>query len=87
MQNTAEFYCAYCGEENTTFIDFSAGVSSPMEKIAKFAVVPTFCLSALTKRHWKLKLRRNTKGEAIDLSRTSVIRKLSTFLTQSVIPK
>lgn len=25
MQNTAEFNCAYCGEENTTFIDLSAG--------------------------------------------------------------
>lgn len=26
MQNTSEFYCAYCGEENTTFIDISAGM-------------------------------------------------------------
>jgi hypothetical protein len=25
MQNTADFYCAYCGEPSTTFIDFSAG--------------------------------------------------------------
>ncbi|EKD06415.1 hypothetical protein SPLC1_S530060 [Arthrospira platensis C1] len=25
MQNTAEFTCAYCGESNVTFIDFSAG--------------------------------------------------------------
>lgn len=25
MQNTAEFYCAYCGEPNVTFIDISAG--------------------------------------------------------------
>ncbi|HIK19046.1 MAG TPA: CPXCG motif-containing cysteine-rich protein [Leptolyngbyaceae cyanobacterium M33_DOE_097] len=25
MQTTAEFYCAYCGEENTTFVDLSAG--------------------------------------------------------------
>jgi hypothetical protein len=26
MQNTSEFYCAYCGEENLTFIDFSVGM-------------------------------------------------------------
>lgn len=25
MQSTAEFYCAFCGEPNTTFIDLSAG--------------------------------------------------------------
>lgn len=25
MQNTAEYICAYCGETNLTFIDFSAG--------------------------------------------------------------
>lgn len=25
MQNTAEYYCAYCGEENTTFVDLSEG--------------------------------------------------------------
>jgi transcription elongation factor Elf1 len=25
MQTTAEFYCAFCGEENTTFIDVSQG--------------------------------------------------------------
>ncbi len=25
MQTTAEYYCAYCGEENTTFVDISAG--------------------------------------------------------------
>jgi Cysteine-rich CPXCG len=25
MPTTAEFYCAFCGEENTTFIDISAG--------------------------------------------------------------
>lgn len=25
MQNTAEYGCAYCGEWNLTFIDFSAG--------------------------------------------------------------
>jgi hypothetical protein len=26
MQNTSEFYCAYCGEVNVTFIDFSGGM-------------------------------------------------------------
>uniref|UniRef100_A0A832M3R0 CPXCG motif-containing cysteine-rich protein n=1 Tax=Oscillatoriales cyanobacterium SpSt-402 TaxID=2282168 RepID=A0A832M3R0_9CYAN len=25
MQNTAEFFCAFCGEPNTTFVDLSAG--------------------------------------------------------------
>ncbi|MBI4780130.1 MAG: CPXCG motif-containing cysteine-rich protein [Oscillatoriophycideae cyanobacterium NC_groundwater_1537_Pr4_S-0.65um_50_18] len=25
MQNTAEYVCAYCGESNLTFVDFSAG--------------------------------------------------------------
>ncbi|MEM6592023.1 MAG: CPXCG motif-containing cysteine-rich protein [Cyanobacteria bacterium P01_H01_bin.119] len=25
MPSTAEFYCAFCGEPNTTFIDLSAG--------------------------------------------------------------
>lgn len=25
MQNTAEYVCAYCGEANVAFIDFSAG--------------------------------------------------------------
>lgn len=25
MENTAEYYCAYCGEESTTFVDLSAG--------------------------------------------------------------
>lgn len=25
MQTTAEYQCAYCGEESTTFIDISAG--------------------------------------------------------------
>jgi hypothetical protein len=25
MQNTSEYFCAYCGETNTTFVDFSAG--------------------------------------------------------------
>ncbi|NJR67106.1 MAG: CPXCG motif-containing cysteine-rich protein [Leptolyngbyaceae cyanobacterium CRU_2_3] len=25
MQNTAEYSCAYCGEVNLTFIDFSGG--------------------------------------------------------------
>ncbi|MFE4106713.1 CPXCG motif-containing cysteine-rich protein [Almyronema epifaneia] len=25
MQNTAEFFCAYCGEPNLTFVDLSAG--------------------------------------------------------------
>ena len=27
MQTTAEYYCAYCGEPNTTFIDISTGLS------------------------------------------------------------
>ncbi|MEO0536426.1 MAG: CPXCG motif-containing cysteine-rich protein [Cyanobacteria bacterium P01_A01_bin.123] len=27
MQSTAEFYCAFCGEPNTTFVDLSAGSS------------------------------------------------------------
>ena len=27
MQNTAEYYCAFCGELSTTFIDISAGYS------------------------------------------------------------
>lgn len=26
MQTTAEYFCAFCGEENTTFIDLSAGM-------------------------------------------------------------
>lgn len=25
MQQTADYYCAYCGESSTTFIDISAG--------------------------------------------------------------
>lgn len=25
LQETAEYYCAYCGEPSTTFIDISAG--------------------------------------------------------------
>lgn len=25
MENPAEYYCAYCGEESTTFIDLSEG--------------------------------------------------------------
>jgi hypothetical protein len=25
MQNTAEYVCAFCGEPNLTFVDFSAG--------------------------------------------------------------
>jgi hypothetical protein len=25
MENTAEYQCAYCGEPNLTFVDFSAG--------------------------------------------------------------
>ncbi len=27
MQSTADFYCAFCGEPSTTFIDLSAGGS------------------------------------------------------------
>lgn len=27
MESTAEFYCAFCGEPNTTFVDLSAGSS------------------------------------------------------------
>ncbi len=27
MQTTAEYYCAYCGEPNTTFIDISSGLT------------------------------------------------------------
>lgn len=26
MQTTSEYYCAFCGEENTTFIDISGGM-------------------------------------------------------------
>lgn len=26
MQNTAEYYCAFCGESNTTFVDLSTGM-------------------------------------------------------------
>jgi hypothetical protein len=25
MENTAEYYCAYCGETNLIFVDISAG--------------------------------------------------------------
>jgi hypothetical protein len=25
MQTTAEYFCAFCGESNTTFVDLSAG--------------------------------------------------------------
>ena len=25
MQDTAEYYCAFCGESNLTFVDVSAG--------------------------------------------------------------
>lgn len=25
METTADYYCAYCGEVNTTFVDMSAG--------------------------------------------------------------
>jgi hypothetical protein len=27
METTAEFSCAFCGEINTTFVDFSGGIS------------------------------------------------------------
>lgn len=27
MQTTSEYYCAFCGEENTTFVDLSSGMS------------------------------------------------------------
>lgn len=27
MQSTAEYTCAFCGELNTTFVDFSAGLT------------------------------------------------------------
>ncbi len=27
MESTAEFYCAFCGEPNTTFVDISAGIN------------------------------------------------------------
>ncbi|MGF1569833.1 MAG: CPXCG motif-containing cysteine-rich protein [Nodosilinea sp.] len=27
MESTAEYYCAVCGEPNTTFVDLSAGLS------------------------------------------------------------
>lgn len=26
MQTTAEYYCAFCGEPNSTFVDLSAGM-------------------------------------------------------------
>ena len=26
MQSTAEYYCAFCGEPNTTFVDISGGM-------------------------------------------------------------
>ena len=26
MENTAEYYCAFCGEPNTTFVDISGGM-------------------------------------------------------------
>jgi hypothetical protein len=26
MQTTAEYYCAFCGEPNSTFVDISAGM-------------------------------------------------------------
>ena len=26
MENTAEYFCAYCGEQNLTFVDISAGL-------------------------------------------------------------
>ena len=26
MQTTAEYYCAFCGEPNTTFVDISSGM-------------------------------------------------------------
>ena len=27
MQDTAEYICAFCGESNSTFVDFSAGLT------------------------------------------------------------
>ncbi|MEM1241494.1 MAG: CPXCG motif-containing cysteine-rich protein [Cyanobacteria bacterium P01_H01_bin.26] len=27
MQTTADYYCAYCGEPSTTFIDISSGLT------------------------------------------------------------
>lgn len=27
MENTAEYFCAYCGESNFTFVDISAGLN------------------------------------------------------------
>lgn len=26
MQTTADYYCAFCGESNTTFVDLSGGM-------------------------------------------------------------
>lgn len=26
MQTTAEYYCAFCGEQSTTFVDISGGM-------------------------------------------------------------
>lgn len=26
MDNVADYYCAYCGEANTTFVDWSGGI-------------------------------------------------------------
>jgi hypothetical protein len=26
MQTTAEYFCAFCGEENATFVDLTAGM-------------------------------------------------------------
>jgi len=27
MQNTADYFCAFCGEPNTTFVDISGGLT------------------------------------------------------------
>lgn len=64
MQTTAEFYCAYCGETNLTFVDLSGGGQQSYVEDCQVCCRPNILyISVLMKRLWILKLILNMKGE------------------------
>ncbi|MEG3859903.1 CPXCG motif-containing cysteine-rich protein [Microcoleus sp. herbarium12] len=57
MQTTAEYYCAFCGEPSTTFVDISGGMEQSYIEDCQVCCRPNVLYVRIVDIHPDLKVR------------------------------
>lgn len=62
MNNTAEYSCAYCGEENVTFVDITAGFSQNYIEDCQVCCRPNRLYISIDDESLEISIETDTSG-------------------------